>query len=55
MTEVLKGYMDLIKVVEKVPLNMPNPNIQLPKLKKINKNTTPTTLPKLKLPKLQKV
>jgi glycosyltransferase involved in cell wall biosynthesis len=45
MTEALKGYMDQIKITKTMPL-------QLPKLKKIN--LTPE-LPKLKLPKLQKV
>ena len=42
MTEVLKGYMDEIKVAVNMPL-------QLPKLKKVNKT------PELKLPKLQKI
>ena len=47
MTEVLKGYMDQIKPVVNTP-------IKLPKLKSINKESTPE-LPKLKLPKLQKI
>ena len=47
MTEILKGYMDNINVTVNVPL-------QLPKLKKLNKDTKPE-LPKLKLPKLQKI
>jgi len=47
MTEVLKGYMDQINVAVNVPL-------QLPKLKKIG-GETKSELPKLKLPKLQKV
>lgn len=47
MTETLKGYMDNINVTVNVPL-------QLPKLKKLNKDTKPE-LPKLKLPKLQKI
>ena len=47
MTEVLKGHMDNVKVVINTPL-------QLPKLKKISKDTKPE-LPKLKLPKLQKI
>ena len=41
MTEVLKGYMDMIKPVTNIPL-------QLPKLKKTNE------VPKLKLPTLKK-
>ena len=47
MTETLKNYMDNVKVVVNEPL-------KLPKLKKIGDNTTPE-LPKLKLPKLQKI
>ena len=47
MTEVLKGHMDNVKVVINTPL-------QLPKLKKTSKDTKPE-LPKLKLPKLQKI
>ncbi len=47
MTEVLKSYLDKINVVVNTPL-------QLPKLKKIGDNSIPK-LPKLKLPKLQKV
>ena len=47
MTEILKSYVDRINVVVNTPL-------QLPKLKKIGDNTTPK-LPKLKLPKLQKI
>ena len=51
MTEVLKGYMDQINVAVNVPL-------QLPKLKKVGEDTKPEfkpELPKLKLPKLQKI
>jgi hypothetical protein len=44
MTETLKIYMDKIQPVTNVPL-------QLPKLKKINKNKSP----KLQLPKLKKI
>ena len=47
MTEALKGYMDQIKITKTMPL-------QLPKLKKIGGDSKPE-LPKLKLPKLQKV
>ena len=47
MTEALKGYMDQIKITQTMPL-------QLPKLKKIGGDSKPE-LPKLKLPKLQKV
>jgi glycosyltransferase involved in cell wall biosynthesis len=47
MTEALKEYMDRIKVTQNVPL-------KLPKLKKIGENST-SQLPKLKLPKLQKI
>ena len=47
MTEVLNGYMDKIKVTKNVPL-------KLPQLKKIDENSLPQ-LPKLKLPKLQKI
>ncbi len=47
MTEVLKGYMDQIKPVANVPL-------QLPKLKKAGGEVI-NELPKLKLPKLKKV
>jgi glycosyltransferase involved in cell wall biosynthesis len=43
MTEVLKGYMDEVKVAVNIPL-------QLPKLKKVNEQPT-----ELKLPKLQKI
>ena len=46
MTEVLKGYMDQIKPVTNVPL-------QLPKLKKAGGESN--EVPKLKLPKLKKV
>ena len=46
MTEVLKNYMDDIKPVTNVPL-------QLPKLNKVN--SSPPELPKLKLPKLKKI
>jgi len=46
MTEVLKGYMDQINVAVNVPL-------QLPKLKKVGEEKI--ELPKLKLPKLEKV
>lgn len=52
MTEVLKGYMDQINVAVNAPLQMPK--LQLPKLKKIGKETKPE-LPKLKLPKLEKI
>ena len=44
MTDILKGYMDKVKVVVNAPLN-------LPKLNKVGNNETP----KLKLPKLQKI
>jgi glycosyltransferase involved in cell wall biosynthesis len=47
MTETLKNYMDNVKVVVNEPL-------KLPKLKKISSNSSPE-LPKLKLPKLQKI
>ena len=47
MTEMLKEYMDKINVVVNTPL-------KLPKLKKREK-TSPSELPKLKLPKLKKV
>ena len=47
MTEILKSYVDRINVVVNTPL-------QLPKLKKIGDNS-PSELPKLKLPKLQKI
>jgi glycosyltransferase involved in cell wall biosynthesis len=47
MTEALKGYMDQIKITKTMSL-------QLPKLKKIGGDSKPE-LPKLKLPKLQKV
>ena len=47
MTETLKNYMDNVKVVINEPL-------KLPKLKKISSNSSPE-LPKLKLPKLQKI
>ena len=47
MTENLKEYMDRIKTVVDKPL-------QLPKLKKVESTVTPE-LPKLKLPKLQKI
>ena len=46
MTEILKGYMDSIKPVTNVPLN-------LPKLKKTGGNNAPQ-IPELKLPKLKK-
>ena len=52
MTEVLKGYMDQIKVAANVPLQMPK--LQLPKLKKVGEETKPE-LPKLKLPKLKTI
>ena len=45
MTEILKEHMDKINVTVNIPL-------QLPKLKKVNKENS---LPKLKLPKLKKV
>ena len=44
MTEVLGGYMDQIKTVSNIPL-------QLPKLKKVENKSN--ELPKLKLPKLK--
>jgi len=47
MTKTLKNYMDDVKVVVNSPL-------KLPKLKKISDNSSPE-LPKLKLPKLQKI
>ena len=47
MTEVLKGHMDGVKVVVNKPL-------QLPKLKKIEDNST-FKLPKLKLPELEQI
>jgi len=47
MTETLKGYMDEINVTVNVPF-------QLPQLKKVGESNTPE-LPKIKLPKLQKV
>ena len=46
MTEILKGYMDSVKPVTNVPLN-------LPKLKKTGGNNAPQ-IPELKLPKLKK-
>ena len=46
MTELLKTYMDKIKPVTNVPL-------QLPKLKKVNQQQAES--PKLKLPKLKKM
>jgi len=62
MTEILKGYMDQIKPVSNVPLQLPKlkkkdsqsglPQLNLPKLKK--ENSSPE-LPKLKLPKLNKI
>jgi len=47
MTKILKEWMDKINIVTNVPL-------QLPKLKKIDKNPPPK-LPKLKLPNLKKI
>lgn len=52
MTEVLKEYMDEIKVAVNIPLQLPK--LQLPKLKKIDKETK-SEQPKLKLPKLKKI
>jgi glycosyltransferase involved in cell wall biosynthesis len=52
MTEVLKEYMDNVNVSVNVPLQMPQ--LQLPKLKKIDNKSKPE-LPKLKLPKLEKI
>ena len=47
MTEVLKNYMDQVKPVVNTPL-------KLPQLKKLTPESSPK-LPKLKLPKLQKL
>ena len=46
MGELLKTYMDEVRVISNVPL-------QLPKLKKLNNGTTNT--PKIKLPKLKTI
>jgi glycosyltransferase involved in cell wall biosynthesis len=52
MTEVLKDYLNPIKVTADVPFEMPK--LQLPNLKKIGEKSKPE-LPKLQLPKLKKI
>ena len=54
MTEVLKQYMDDVKVSVNVPFNGPNQQLKLPKLKKAT-SSGEKSLPTLKLPKLKKV
>jgi glycosyltransferase involved in cell wall biosynthesis len=61
MTEILKGYMDKINITTNIPLKLPklqklnkNSTTGLPKLKKVGSKPS-SELPKLKLPKLKKV